>query len=36
MSFLGAAATRIVNEVRGGNRVAYDVTSNPPGMIEWK
>ncbi len=35
-SFLGRVATRIINEVRGINRVTYDITSKPPGTIEWE
>jgi GMP synthase (glutamine-hydrolysing) len=34
--FLGRTATRLINEVRGINRVVYDITSKPPGTIEWE
>ncbi len=35
-AFLGSVANRIINEVRGINRVTYDITSKPPGTIEWE
>ena len=35
-SFLSRVCNRIINEVRGINRVVYDITSKPPGTIEWE
>jgi len=35
-AFLGRVASRIINEVRGINRVTYDITSKPLGKIEWE
>lgn len=36
MDFLGRVSNRIINEVRGINRIVYDITSKPPGTIEWE
>jgi GMP synthase (glutamine-hydrolysing) len=34
--FLAQVSNRIINEVRGINRIVYDITSKPPGTIEWE
>jgi len=34
--FLARVSNRIINEVRGINRVAYDISSKPPATIEWE
>jgi GMP synthase (glutamine-hydrolysing) len=36
MSFLANVSTRLINEVKGINRITYDITSKPPGTIEWE
>ena len=35
-SVLSRISSRVINEVRGINRVVYDITSKPPGTIEWE
>ena len=35
-NFLESVSNRIINEVAGINRVVYDITSKPPGTIEWE
>jgi len=34
--FLGKVSTKIINNVKGINRIVYDITSKPPGTIEWE
>jgi GMP synthase (glutamine-hydrolysing) len=34
--FLRGVSTRIINNVKGINRIVYDITSKPPGTIEWE
>lgn len=36
LDVLAAASSRITNEVRGINRVVYDISSKPPATIEWE
>ena len=36
MDILAKISNRIINEVKGINRVVYDITSKPPGTIEWE
>jgi GMP synthase (glutamine-hydrolysing) len=36
VSFLGRVSTRIIDEVKGINRVTYDATSKPPGTVEYE
>ena len=36
ISFLESVSNHIINEVKGINRVVYDITSKPPGTIEWE